>query len=255
LPHDAQESFLKYEIGVDMLYDMPYSELLDIFARINTYTIRLNSQEILNSQYVGFFKQLAYGLGFKYVEYFLNAGVLTRASVTRMAEAELTSDLLVALCDSIQTNKSVENLYKKYEDEFPNVDDIESRFDTTMGVISSIYPAKDLAETNWSRIHLFYTLFTTVAHGLYSLSGADPESRPNLSKLKPGALRILLDDISAQYDRYSAMLPRTEGIPEDFADFIQKSRRATTDTGARTARTNFLSRRLAAGGGEWRVDG
>lgn len=246
LPSQIQDEFLKYEIGVDLLYNVPYSDLLDIFARINTYTMRLNNQELLNSQYVGFFKQLSYDLGYRYVEYLIASGILTKANVTRMAEAELTSDLLVSLCDSIQTNKTVENFYKKYEEDFANVDEIERRFDTVMTVISEIYPAKDLSNTNWARVHLFYTLFTTIAHGLYELKGADPTLRPDVSKGRRGRLRVMLDDISAHYDRYSAMLPATEGIPPDFADFIQKSRRATTDTGARVARTNFLCRRLLA---------
>lgn len=246
LPADVQVEFLKYEVGVDLLYGMPYKDILDIFARINTYTARLNTQELLNSQYVGYFKQLAYDLGYSYVDYLLASGVLTKASVTRMSEAELTSDLLVSICESIQTNKSVENYYKKYEDDFENVDEVESKFNAIMAVIAEIYPAKELANTNWARVHLFYTLFTAIGHGLYGLRGADAAFRPDVGKAARGKLRISLDNISAQYDKYVEMLPNTEGTPTDFADFIQKSRRATTDTGSRTARTNFVCRRLVA---------
>ena len=56
LPDDIKNDFYKYEIGVDLLYDVPYQDLLDIFARINTYTVKLNKQEALNAKYLGYFK-------------------------------------------------------------------------------------------------------------------------------------------------------------------------------------------------------
>ncbi len=42
LPGEIQSDLLKYEIGVDLLYDLPYGDLLDIFARLNTYTGKLS---------------------------------------------------------------------------------------------------------------------------------------------------------------------------------------------------------------------
>lgn len=42
LPQDIKDDYLKYEIGVDLLYETPYEDRLDIFARLNTYTLELN---------------------------------------------------------------------------------------------------------------------------------------------------------------------------------------------------------------------
>jgi uncharacterized protein with ParB-like and HNH nuclease domain len=97
LSNDLQKEFLKYELGVDLLFSLAYEDILDIFARINSYTVTLNTQELLNAKYLGYFKQAAYSLGFKYVDFFIRAGVLTKAKVTRMAESELTGDLLMAI--------------------------------------------------------------------------------------------------------------------------------------------------------------
>ena len=47
------------------------------------------------------------GLGFKYVNYFIESGVLTRSKVTRMAEAELAADLFVALLDELNIQKAI----------------------------------------------------------------------------------------------------------------------------------------------------
>ena len=139
LPEEVSREFLKYEIGVDLIYDLPYKELLDIFARLNTYTVKLNAQELLNAKYVGYFKQLAYDLGYAYVEYLLASSVITDAQVTRMAEANLTSDLLISLVGEVQTNKTIESFYQDYDDEFDDADDIEVKFHSVMSTIGAIY--------------------------------------------------------------------------------------------------------------------
>lgn len=244
LPDDVQSAFMKYEIGVDLLYDLPYRDILDIFARLNTYTVKLNKQELLNAKYVGFFKQLAYRLGYHYVDYFLAAKIITKAQVTRMLEAELTSDLVVALIDGVQTNKNMESHYKKFEDNFDDVDIIEEKFDSIMSFLNAIYSPESIEQTNWSRIHLFYTLFVTLAHGLYGIKGLESKLRPPVNTDNTMRLRVILDDISERYERYTTLSYNTDEIPRDFAEFIDRSRRATTDTNSRTLRSNFVAKFL-----------
>lgn len=243
LPDNLDKDFLKYEIGADLLFDVPYQELLDIFARINSYTVKLEKQELFNAKYLGFFKQKVYGLGYKYVSYWIDAGVLTKAKVTRMAEAELAADLFVSLLDAVQTNKGVESYYKKYEDDAGELDNIEKKFDKVMSFIGSIYKAEDLGNTNYARIHLFYTLFTSLAHLLFELKGLDKRLRKPLTERHIGKVRVVLDNVSAQYDEISANIDSPE-YPKDFKDFINYSRRGTTDTGARVYRSNFLCRQI-----------
>jgi hypothetical protein len=243
LPEEIKTDFLKYEVGVDLLYDLPYRDILDIFARLNTYTVKLNKQELLNARYVGYFKQLSYRLGYRYVEYLIAAKVVTKAQVTRMIEAELTSDLLVALTDGIQSSKSIETYYRRYEEEFDGIDLIEARFDKTMGVVAGIYGPEDMANTNWSRIQLFYSLFVSVAHGIHPVTGLDPTIRPKIDASHIARMRVILDDISARFDAYTGgdkdLVP-----PPDFATFIDLTRRRTTDTSARIERSNFICRQL-----------
>ena len=246
LSDDLRSEFIKYEIGVDLLYDMPYNDILDIFARLNTYTIKLNGQELLNAKYVGYFKQLAYTLGYRYVEYWISSKILTKSQVTRMLEAELSSDLLVSLIESIQTNKNVEQYYRKYEDEFDNVDEIEEKFDKVMSYITAIYPPDAIGLTNWSRIHLFYTLFNTVSHALFGIRPLENEIRPKLTAENVGRVRITLDDMSSKYDLYTATKLLDGAIPDRWSTFIERSRRATTDTGARIGRAEFVCAELAA---------
>lgn len=243
LSEPSKKEFLQYELGVDLLFDLSYEDLLNIFARINSYTVSLNKQEKLNATYLGFFKQAAYELGYSYVDFFLRAGILSKSKITRMAEAELASDLLVALIDNVQTNKSIEQYYKKYEDKPGQIDKAKDRFDKVMSYIGAIYTPEEMAETNWSRVQLFYTLFTSIAHCLYGLGGVKNLSRCKLQHSKTGQVRVCLDEISATYDRIAANLDDPLA-PKDYKTFIDRSRRGTTDTGSRRARTEFVCSKL-----------
>ena len=243
LPDNLDKEFIKYEIGVDLLFDVPYEEMLDIFARINSYTVSLNSQEKFNANYLGYFKQYVYRYGYKYVNYFLNASIISKIQVTRMREAELSADLFVALIDGVQTNKGIENFYKKYEDKRGDLPTAASKFDTIMSYVGAIYPPLEIASTNWSRVHLFYTLFTVIGHFLFEVQNLDKKLKLNLKPKDTGKLRSALDEISSQYDEISSNMEDPD-FPSDFKVFITQSRRGTTDTAARVGRANFVCKKI-----------
>lgn len=235
LPDELQREFLKYEVGVDLLFDATYSEILDIFARLNTYSVRLNPQEQLNAKYLGFFKQAAYGKGFEYVDYWIGAGILTKAQVARMGEASLASDLLVALIDGVQTNKNVATYYKRFEDDEGDIPEGTRQFDETMSVIGELFDERSLKRTNFKRIHLFYSLFCAVAHCLFGVKGLEHAPRPEISK-NITKTRVRLDEISNRYD--------DEERTAEYEKFVDYSRRATTDTSRRIFRSEFICKKI-----------
>ncbi|CAI8819947.1 GmrSD restriction endonuclease domain-containing protein [Pseudomonas chlororaphis] len=243
LPEEVQSEFLKYEIGVDMLFDLTFEDILDIFARLNTYSVKLNPQELLNAQYLGYYKQSAYGLGFKYVSYWIAASVLSEKEVTRMAEAELSSDLLGALIEGIQPKKAIPNYFKKYDDNEDVAAEASVKFDQVMSIVGAIYPADQLKDTNYHRIHFFYTLFTSIAHCLFGLPDLPDAPRADITPDNLGQIRNALDEVSARYDEVTAK----DALPpdEDYRDFIDASRRATTDLSTRKSRTKFICQKLA----------
>ena len=245
LPDEVKNDFLKYELGVDLLFDISYEFILDVFARINTYTVSLNTQEKRNAKYIGYFKQFAYKYGLKYVRYFIDSGILTKAQITRMAEAELAAELFVALMGGVQTNKNTEQYYRKYEEEIGDLEGCGDNFDKVMSYIGEIYAADDLSKTNWSRVHLFYTLFASIGHILFGVDGLDGAYRLDINKSHVGKIRIILNEISLNYDKYTDKLFTGEP-PEDYKHFIDYSRRRTTDTAVRRERSNFVCKIIKA---------
>ncbi|MEG3147694.1 DUF262 domain-containing protein [Sphingomonas sp. RT2P30] len=241
LENEVQGVILQYELGVDLLYNVSLADMLDIFARINTYSVTLNTQEKLNAKYLGVFKTTAYELGHSYVNYMLDGSVLSEKSVSRMGEAQLASDLLVALIGGVQTVKNIERYYREYENNEvvpDNVRDAVELYRATMQRIGAIYPPKDLANTNWSRPHWFYTLFTCVAHSQRGLGGLEGSPQPHLTEASVVHWRSGLDELSALYDRYTE--DNEDDVPAAFARFINFSQRRTTDTEARRERARYV---------------
>jgi uncharacterized protein with ParB-like and HNH nuclease domain len=113
LDDETKTTILQYEVGVDLLFNVSFADMLDIFARINTYSVTLNAQEKLYAKYLGSFKTTAYELGHAYAGYLIKGGVLTDKQVSRMAEAQLASDMLVAVVGGVQTVKNIERYYKQ----------------------------------------------------------------------------------------------------------------------------------------------
>lgn len=240
LPREVRDDYWQYEIGVDVLFNTELSDLLDIFARLNTYSVKLNSTELLNASYLGDFKTNAHTLGHKYAAFLKDAGVLSSSAIARMSEVELTADLLGALLEGVSSRKQIPSFYKKYDDNVPDVATAADRFDTTFSRLASIYEPSELRQTNFRRPHLFYSVFLAIAYHLHGTPHLPGVRR--LQSFNPGRIRIALDNLSANYDEYTADQTRASS---DWHQFIQDSRRATTDQPVRLTRTTFIAEAIA----------
>ena len=109
LSEDAQEHILTYEISVDLLINIPDSEVLDIFGRLNSYAVILNEQEKINANHFGPFKILADAIGRKYTEYWKDQRILTPRQI--LQEVTLVADLLIAMHEGIKSKKLLSQTY------------------------------------------------------------------------------------------------------------------------------------------------
>jgi hypothetical protein len=229
LSQSIKSDILKYEIGFDVLFDISYSDTLDIFARLNTYSVKLNTQELLNAEYLGPFKQSAYKIGYQFVNYWEESGILSKQKIARMGEAELASDLLVVAVGEIESNKMIPQYYKTYDEEDKDLTVQKEQVIKALDFIIELYPANDIKQTNFKRIQLFYSLFCAVYHSLYGIK-----------KFKaPRNLKLLnqKDKIRSKLDNFSALYDNEE---QGMTDFIDASRRATTDKARRELRAKTL---------------
>lgn len=233
LPEEVQAQILSYEVSVDLLINLPDSEILDIFSRLNSYAVVLNEQEKINADHFGPFKVLADRIGHKYYEYWTKQGILTSKQVMRMLEVNLVADLLIAMLEGIKSKKQVKKFYDAYESSFDHDPDLlEQRFDSVITAIAAIYP-EGLSDTEFRRPHLYYSLFTAVAHRTLGIPGLPPAPAQGYSS--PEAARNSLDRVDEVFAATDL-----EDLSKDEIGFLRDSRRATTDEKVRVQRANFL---------------
>jgi hypothetical protein len=219
---------LKYELSVDLLLDAPDKEVLDIFARLNSYAVKLNPQELRNATYFGEFKTLAYSLGLEYVSFWTSNGIFTDAEILRMDEAELVSDLLVALLDGTKSRKAIDAYYKKHDDDLKDKAKLAQNFRKTMDAIGAM-SAGALVGSPFKSSVLFYSLFCAIYHHLHGLPQLTLVRKPFKEAQYPKVWNALesVDAIIKQ--------EKPKGVDETFVDSLK---RHTTDEGAGGSRSS-----------------
>lgn len=234
LPVEVQTQILSYEISVDLLINLSDPEVLDIFSRLNSYAVVLNEQEKINADHFGPFKVLADKIGHKYYAYWTDQKILTAKNIMRMQEVNLVADLLIAIREGIKSKKQIKKYYDLYESNFAvDVDTLEGMFDAVIAKIAELFP-EGLSDTEFRRPHLFYSLFTAVAHCLFQLPAVET---PGVH-LEDGVLqaaRFGLDRIGEIFDAEEVL-----ELDEEELQFLGDSQRATTDERVRLRRTEFL---------------
>ena len=232
LDAETQRKFLQYDLSVDVLIGASDTEVLDIFARLNTYGVRLNKQELLNAQYFGDFKRTVYDLGYEFNTFWTFNRVLSEAQITRMLEAELTGELIIAMVDGIQSRKVVGNYYRRYDDEFPDRDKVQAQFKGCMDLVGEITDG-GLADSNFRSSHMFYTLYCAIYDLFYGLPGStfgDFEAEP----------RTLERIRNSLWDVDELLNEDQEFLEGDRLSFVQAATRRTTDLRARNTRHDYL---------------
>jgi len=237
LPAEVQTGILKYELSVDLLLDAPDKEVLDIFARLNSYAVKLNPQELRNAMYFGEFKTLAYSLGLEYISFWTENRIFTDAQILRMDEAELASDLLVALLDGTKSRKSIDAYYKKHDDELKDKAKLAQNFRKTMDTIGAL-SAGALGESPFKSPVLFYSLFCAIHHHLSGL--------PNLTATRKPFKETQFPKVWNSLESVDAIIKKDEPQGAEVA-FIDSIKRHTTDEPERKARTEFLVKLIAEG--------
>jgi hypothetical protein len=236
LPEDVQRSILNYELAVDLLLDAKDEDVLDIFARLNSYSVNLNQQELLHAKYFGEFRQTAYDLALEFLTFWQINEIFTDNQIVRMYEAELTSDLLIAMCEGIHSKKNIPSFYKKYDKSFPGRKLFVDRFRHNMDIIGEIMEGR-FPESDFKRFHLFYSLFCSIYHFQYGLPGLKV-NKTQIRITDFPKIRIALEEVDNIFDKGDI-----DRSPEE-REFLTAARRATTDAPVRQLRTVYICEKI-----------
>jgi uncharacterized protein with ParB-like and HNH nuclease domain len=223
LSPELKQTILDYQFSVHLLpSDVDDKQVLQIFARMNATGVKLNAQEIRNAEFSGVFKQTMYNLAYEQLKRWRDWNIFTENNIARMDEVEMTSDFALLMYKGIsaKTKTGLNNLYKSYEETFPEKKYVKKRFQDVMDTTDDKL-GKKLPELEFRKKTLFYVLFALVYDLHYGLG------TPLTKKRKKPIPTNFINKINGLNDLFEK-----KKLPEDVA----KSARGQT--------TNLKSRRI-----------
>ena len=164
-----RQTILNHSFSTEIFVGISDLEVLSVFARLNTYSVPLNKQELRNGKYFGPFKQSMYELAYEHLEFWRRQKIFSERSIARMLEVELTSELSIAQISGMQDKKkSIDEFYGKFDEGYANRARNEKRFREVIDDIGESFE-DGLGETEFSRAPLFYSLFCAISHRRFGL--------------------------------------------------------------------------------------
>lgn len=232
LPEEARKIILSYKFHVNTIEDISDSEVLSLFARLNTYTVKLNDQELRNAQFFGPFKQFIYSLAHEYYNFWTVQNILSDSTIARMGDAELVSELIVTMMEGLRQTKSKDLVpfYTKYDDEFLLANELKRKFDNVMALISEIY-GDLLRNSPFRRAPLFYSLYGVLFDAKF---GFKDSGKPKLSfdSHERAIIRQTLIEIGEIVNQKEPSLENQQ--------FVAATRLSTSDAGKKKLRHEFI---------------
>jgi hypothetical protein len=171
-----------YKFAIDLLEEMPDEEVHDIFARLNTYSTTLNYQELRHAKYFGEFRAAAYAVAYKFMRFWQKNEIFTDKQILRMAEAEFTSEILLAMTEGVSAGDKqvIDNAYRNYDDELPQRKQKENRFADVFDLIGSVL-RESFPSSSFRSRRLLYPLVCVIYHMQFGL----PDAKVDRVQLKP----------------------------------------------------------------------
>ena len=232
LPESTQRDILEFPLTVNVLTGSSDADVLEIFSRINAYSITLNRQEKLNAEYSGAFKQTIHRLARKHLAYWRNHRILSPTQITRMGDVDLTADLVATMMTELHHgSRHIEAHYKKYDDEFELEGQIGVQFNHILTAIERVVGIP-IENTEFRRTPLFYSLFTALYDTAFGFGSTSLQPSKELAHDAVVEINAALQELS---DKVKAR--ETERNVEEFVRAVQ---RGTNTLTSRKLRHEFL---------------
>lgn len=168
-----QESFYSYTVSVDVIRNAERSEILQMFRRMNAFTLPLNAAEKRHSEFFGEFKDWVNTILDEFGPMLIDWNILTSRQVVRMADAEFVSDLALAIEEGIVSTSptNLRALYKNNDGTFVSRQQFDEKLRGSFDVVLS--ELSELQGTYITKPHIFHSLVCSLLHNKSGLPGAE----------------------------------------------------------------------------------
>lgn len=173
LPEDLQEHFWAYTVSVDVVRNASRAEILQMFRRMNAFTLPLNEAEKRHSEFFGEFKDWVNLALDRFGPLLVDWKVLTSRQVVRMSDAEFIADLVLALTEGVVSTSptKLRGLYRDNDELFAGQAAIDERIGGAFETVIATFSA--LQGTHATRAHVFHSLLCALMLNRFGLPGCE----------------------------------------------------------------------------------
>lgn len=160
---DQKKDFLQYDVAVRDLGSLTKEEIIEIFRRLNATKYSLLDIEVNNAIYAG--KLKIFCENFAQLSFFENHKVFNALDYKRMGDLKFSLSLVATMIQGYFNRDEVfEDLLSRYNDDFPEADQINERISRTLDFIDEC--GFDPKSRAWKKADL-YTLFLEIDRALH----------------------------------------------------------------------------------------
>lgn len=179
LSPEEQERFLGYQIAVDQLINASDADVLEVFSRLNSYTVPVNPPELRHAKYQGEFKWSVHEMSQKWSMLWEEYRVVGARDAVRLLSDSLMAEMFGIVIDGIRDGgqPKITALYERIDKTYER-GTVEEVVDGTLRFIVDNFD-EVLVETPLSSAPHFLMLFAATAYAGYGIpQGAIPKMPP-----------------------------------------------------------------------------
>jgi hypothetical protein len=242
LTEDQKATFLTYPIAVDQLVNAGDEEVLEVFARLNSYTVSLNGAEKRHAKFQGEFKFAIRDASKKWSGFWKDYNILSTQKRVRMQDDALTAEMVGALLEGVKDggDPKIWALYKKYDNNFDLT--TITTFDRVLKYLIDNF-AEALRGTPILNPPHLLTLFTALAFILVGIPNGDLRDG---EVARPRAMFDDLDHVRENLLLLASLVDTDEEPAEPLTPFWKASRSSTQRIASRRVRFPFYVRALGS---------
>lgn len=138
LDEENKQRFLDYGLSIDLFTAAPVDEVIEVFRRMNSYTVPLNPEEKRHAQFQGLFKWFVNATAKRLQPAFMQLGTFSEKQIIRMLDAKLITEIAHAYVHGISTTnaKNLDELYKSRDSAFDEGGMLETDLTTAAAQLS-----------------------------------------------------------------------------------------------------------------------
>lgn len=163
LDEEHKHAFLDYGLNVDLFVSATTAEVVEVFRRMNSYTVPLNAEEQRHATYQGKFKWFIVDLADKLEPIFLDTGIFKEKQLVRMGDNKLLTELCDSFMNGIRTTdkRILDSVYSDCDAEFREAENYHERL---LDAFNEIRAAEALHDTVLMKPHMVYSLVQAITH-------------------------------------------------------------------------------------------